>query len=155
MVEFFIDIDNQAPLSIEEFKKAFTQLKNGRHLVTIKDMRKRSSPQNRYYWGVIIPLVRSGLYESGYDDVKTNEDAHEVLKHVILRRRMVSKQTGDVIDIAGSSAMLSVPEFDNYIESICKWAAEYLSIVIPSPNEQYVEFQEWGELITESGNELL
>ena len=60
---------------------------------------------------------------------------------------VVSRQTGDVIDIAGSSADLSIPEFGEYIERICQWAAEYLNVVIPSPNEQLVVFEEWEQKI--------
>lgn len=131
---------------MQEFRTAFAQLKDGKHLVTVKDMRKRSIPQNSYYWGVIVPLVRKGLYDAGYDEVRTNDDAHEVLKHIHLRKRMVSRQTGDVIDIAGSSAKLTTPEFNEYIESICRWSAEFLGVVIPSPHEYLsVEFDNWIE----------
>ena len=133
---------------MNEFKEVFNQLKDGKHLVIVKDMRKRSIPQNSYYWSVVVPNVRKGLYDAGYDEVKTNNDAHEVIKHIHLRKRIVSKYTGDVIDIAGSSAELSTPSFNDFIESICQWSAEFLGVVIPSPNE-YVskEFENWIEAI--------
>ena len=145
MKELIITADSRGIVNMEEFRKFFRELKMGKHLVTVKDMRKRSLPQNAYYWGVVVPMVKRGLNDAGYDEVSNNEDAHEVLKHVHLRRRMVSKQTGEVIDIAGSSAKLNVSEFNDYIENICRWSAEYLGVVIPSPNEQMVEFNEWEE----------
>jgi hypothetical protein len=149
MVEVIIDIANRSVVNMKEFRAAFNQLKDGKHLVTVKDMRRRSIPQNSYYWAVVVPLVRKGLYDAGYDDVRTNDDAHEVLKHVHLRRRMVSKQTGDVIDIAGESKKLTIPEFNDYIETVCRWSAEFLNVVIPSPNEQLAEFESWEQQIVE------
>ena len=150
MVEVVIHISNRKVVNMKEFQEAFNQLKDGKHLVTVKDMRKRSMPQNAYYWGVIVPMVRKGLYEAGYDEVTTNDDAHEVMKHIHLRKRIVSKQTGDVIDISNSSAKLSIPEFNIYIEAICKWASEYLGIVIPSPNDQLAEFENWEHSIMDA-----
>jgi hypothetical protein len=147
MVQVELHISNRKVINKDEFNAAFKNLKDGKHLVTIKDLRKRSIAQNSYYWGVMIPLVRHGLYEAGYDEVKTNDDAHEVLKHVHLKQRIVNKQTGDVIDIAGSSAALTTPEFNIYVEAICKWAAEFLGVVIPSPNNQLVALDNWIEKI--------
>jgi hypothetical protein len=66
-----------------------------------------------------------------------------VLKLLHLKKQFVSKSTGDVIEFGGSTAELNVPGFNDYIERICRWAAEYLSISIPSPNEQYQEFKDW------------
>ena len=56
-----------------EFKAAFRYLKDGKHLVTIKDVRKRSLPQNAYYWGVVVPMVLRGLRDAGFDEVENNE----------------------------------------------------------------------------------
>ena len=143
MVEVIINISNKKVVNMKEFREAFNQLKDGKHLVTVKDIRKRSIPQNSYYWGVMVPMIRKGLYESGFDEIRTNNDAHEIIKHVHLKKRMVSKQTGDVIDVAGSSSVLSIPEFNEFIERVCRWASEYLGIYIPSPYEQMAEFEGW------------
>lgn len=142
MKEFVLKISNRRIVNLQEFKSLLNELKDGKHHIAIKDMRKRSLPQNAYYWGVIVPMVRKGLYESGYDEVQSNDDAHEVIKHIHLKKRIVSKQTGDIIDIAGSTAKLSIPEFNNFIEDVCKWSAEFLSVVIPSPNQELVMFDQ-------------
>jgi hypothetical protein len=42
--------------------------------------RKRSSRQNRYYWGVIIPMLQEA---SGYG---TPEEMHDALRHVLFAR---------------------------------------------------------------------
>ena len=149
MIEFIFHINKGRLLETGTVTKLFRQLKDGKHLLTIQDYRKRSLHQNAYYWGVVVPLIRRGLYEAGYDDVRTNDDAHEVLKHVHLKRSMVNKQTGEMIEVAGSTAKLNIPEFNEYIETVCRWAAEYLGIVIPDPNEPLVEFEEWEKQILE------
>jgi hypothetical protein len=134
---------------MHEMRAVFNDLKDGKYLISIKDVRKRSVQQNRYYWGVVVPIIRKGLYDSGFDAVRTNNDAHEVIKQVLLKKQIVNKQTGEVIDMAGSTQELSIPEFNDFIESICRWASEYLGVVIPSPYEQLAEFKDWQEYVTD------
>lgn len=143
MKEVILNISNRKIINLDEFRKAFVSLKDGRYLITIKDMRKRSLPQNAYYWAVVVPLVRAGLYEAGYDEVQDNDDAHEVIKQVHLRKRIVSKQTGDVIDIAGHTKKLTIPEFNDFIERVSKWAAEFLGVVIPAPSHNMAMLNEY------------
>lgn len=145
MVELIINISNNKILNMDEFRAASRQLKNGKHLLTVKDLRKRSIHQNAYYWGIIVPMVRKGLYESGYDDVRTNDDAHAILKHLFLKKEVANKQTGEMITMAGSSAILSIPEFNEFIEMVCRWASEYLGIVIPAPYEPLIELEKYSE----------
>lgn len=142
MKEFILNISNRRIVNLQDFKQLLNSLKDGKHHIAVKDMRKRSLPQNAYYWGVVVPMVKQGLYEAGYDEVQSNDDAHEVIKHIHLKKRIVSKQTGDTIDIAGSTAKLSIPEFNNFIEDVCRWSAEFLGVVIPSPNQELVMFEQ-------------
>lgn len=148
--ELIIEVSNRRIKNLAEFKSFFRDMKDGRHLLTRKDIRKRSLQQNAYYWSVVVPMCQKGLYDAGFEDCITNEDAHEMLKQFHLSRRMVSKQTGDTIDLAGSSKKLSIPEFNDYIERICRWAVEYLGIVIPSPDQEFAEFCEYNEQLNES-----
>lgn len=149
MRELIVNISKRKIINMPELKEFFNKMKDGKHLLIVKDYRKRSLPQNAYYWGVMVPLIRRGLYDSGYDEVQTDEDAHEVIKHVHLKKRIVSKETGDVIDIAGSTAKLTIPEFNEFIERVCKWSAEWLNTYIPSPNEEMVEFEKWEDQLEE------
>lgn len=132
-------------LNMADFRQAFDRMKDGKILLTMKDYRKRSIPQNAYYWVVVVPMVRKALYDTGWDDIQTNDDAHEALKKQFIKRKLVNKTTGEVVTMTGKSSLLTIPEFNEYIERICKWAAEYLSIVIPSPNQQYHEFEEYAQ----------
>lgn len=143
MVEVIIHVRNGKVLNMAEFRAAFAGIKDGKHLVTVKDIRRRSVAQNSYYWGVVVPMVRRALYESGFDEIRTAEDAHEALKYFHLRTRVSNKEAGEVIEITGSTKELNIPEFNDYLERICRWAAEYMGIVIPSPNEELAEFDNW------------
>lgn len=145
MKELVLNISNRKIINLQEFKSLVNSLKDGKHLVTFKDMRKRSLPQNAYYWAVVVPMVKRGLYEAGYDEVQSNDDAHEVIKQVHLRKRIVSKQTGDTIDISGSTAKLTMPQFNDFLESVCQWSAEFLGVVIPSPNQELAMLEDYVE----------
>jgi hypothetical protein len=94
---------------------------------------KRSSPQNRYYWGAMIPIVKEGLKGVGIDMSK--EQTHEMLKYRFLKREFITSD-GDILQSIGSTTELSTKDFNEYIESIQIWSAEYLNVNIPDPNEQ-------------------
>lgn len=80
-------------------------------------------------------MVRDALNDAGYREVKTPEDAHEILKNLFLRKKKYNRKNGRTKEIAGSTATLTTVEFNTYVEEIIQWAAEYLSIQIPLPNE--------------------
>jgi hypothetical protein len=124
---------------------AFNQLEDGRYKVVISSYKKRSLPQNAYYWAAMLPMVKDGLREVGYNEVKSLDDAHEILKHLFLKRKLSNDNTGDEIVIPGSTAKLTTIEFNTFIDEVIRWAAEYLGIQIPLPNEPLVMFAEYDE----------
>ena len=94
---------------------------------------KRSTHQNRYYWGAMLPIVKEGLKGVGIEMSK--EQTHEMLKYKFIKREFITSD-GDILQIIGSTTELSTKEFNEYIESIQIWSAEYLNVNIPDPNEQ-------------------
>ena len=117
---------------------AFTNvipLDDGRYFVTIKKKNNRSLPQNAYYHGCIVPEIKRGMYEIGYDEISTNQ-VHELLKAKFLQKEIINKHDGEVILVPGSTATLTTIEFNEFIEKCQKFAAEYLGIVIADPNTQ-------------------
>jgi len=94
---------------------------------------KRSSPQNRYYWGAMLPIVKDGLKAVGIEMSK--EQTHELLKFKFLKREFITTD-GDILQSVCSTTELSTKEFNEYIESIQIWSAEYLNVNIPDPNQQ-------------------
>lgn len=136
MPEFFVHIKNEKISNPQVIRKAFQELQDGRYLVKIDKANKRSLPQNAYYHGVIVPLVKNGLKDIGYNEVRTNEDAHECLKYLFLKKQIPNENTGEVIEILGSTAKLTTTEFNLFIEQVAQWCSEYLGFVLPMPNEQ-------------------
>ncbi len=102
-----------------------------------KRKRKRSNPQNSYYWAAIIPSVAAGLREAWGESLSADE-VHILLKDMFLARSIVNRETGEEIGrVHPSSAVLSVEEFSEYIEKIMKFAASSLGTVIPSASEHF------------------
>lgn len=139
--QVFIHISEGQITNKTVMRKALTGLKNGRYLVTIESKNNRSNQQNRYYHGVIIPFVKDGLKEAGFSEIRTHEDAHEILKYMFLKKRVVNEETGEVIELLGTTTTLTTIEFNAFVEDIIRWAAEYLNIQIPLPNEQLEFFK--------------
>lgn len=91
--------------------------------VTVKRWRDpRSSPQNRYYWGVVVPLLAD---HCGYE----REEMHAALKWRFLRIH----DEGNLPTVQSSSA-LNTEEFTDYIEHVRALAAA-MGVVIPDPGE--------------------
>ena len=95
--------DKKVTLTIEQYKKT------------------RSDNQNRYYWGVIIELLRNEL---GY----TADEMHDALRLKFLRVR-------GKVDTIKSTAKLSTVEAEEYYSQIRIWASSELNVQIPEPNE--------------------
>jgi hypothetical protein len=93
---------------------------------------KRSSPQNRYYHGVVVQEVKLGLLNIGYE--MTAEETHFFLKSKFNPVQIPNKE-GEAIELPGTTTNLTKTQFGEYIEKIAMWAVEYLRIRIPQPNE--------------------
>jgi len=138
VIDTIITIQGREVLNIDELRRQFLLLKDGRHHIQSTDLRRRSLPMNDYYFAVVVPMVHEGLYEAGWDEIRTNAAAHEYLKSNFIRREIINVKTGEMMEVkGGSTARFTIPEFNAYVEEICKWAAEYLGVVIPSPDKAW------------------
>ena len=100
--------------------------------VTVKKHRKdRTSDQNRYYWGVVIPILADYF---GHDNP---EDMHAELKELF---NPVESKIRPGVMIGGTTTKMSTVEFmaaeDSYIERIARWAAMEYQIFIPPPKKE-------------------
>ena len=91
-------------------------------IIVRKIIKIRSNNQNRYYWGVVVPLL---VNTTGY----STEEMHEALKMLFL------KDLTRKIPTLRSTADLTTMEFEDYLGKVRMWAAQELSCVIPEPNE--------------------
>lgn len=128
-------------VSTRPIEKVREQLKKGKYEVTFKRISKRSNQANRYYWFMLTHYVQPGLYEAGWSDIKTKEDAHFFVGNLFLKVKMINEQTGDVMERIRSTSDLTKEEMSAYWEEIWRWSAEYLGVVIPEPNQQFVLYE--------------
>lgn len=118
-----------------DFDRAVLAFEGKQVEITIEKKRKRRSVfQNAYYWGVVIPIVQQGLNEIGYKTGK--EQAHELLKSLFAKDEIVNEATGEVLNFPLSTAAMSTVRMMDYFAQITQWAAEFLGVEIPQPNEQ-------------------
>ena len=113
--------------NFESDKKSFSDyirtFNNHRVEVIIrKPKTSRSDNQSRYYFGVVVELLAKEL---GYD----KDEIHEILKYKFLQSNAMG------MPYVKSTTKLSTGEFEDYLEKIRRWAAEFLNINIPLPNE--------------------
>lgn len=97
--------------------------------------KQRSLWQNNYYYGVVVALVQSAISEE-WGETMTKEDVHELLKQQCNWVEKFSHHTGESIKVARTTTSLSTVEFEEYLERCRRFAAEFLNIDIPLPNEQ-------------------
>ena len=95
-----------------------------------KEARIRSTPENRYYWGVIIEILAE---EIGYHKF----EMHEILKAMFLKDMKILKTKNGIkeISISKSTASLRVSDFEEYLTQIRLWAITEMGMMIPEPNE--------------------
>jgi len=99
-----------------------------------KAKKKRSTQQNRFYYGVIIPIVQNCLKEAGH--IMTNESTHDLIKLKFLKEALfVNEETGEVIERIKSTTELSTSQFMDLLEEINNFTFEYFGVSLPSPNE--------------------
>lgn len=112
---------------------------NGKEVVITftKPKKARSSGQNRYYWGLVLPLVQNGLLEATGELRSCDNIHYKILLPLFApTNEIINKDTGECINERLTSSDLTTTQFCEYILEIQKWGAEFLGIDIPSPNEE-------------------
>lgn len=118
------------------FTKFIRGLKDGRFTLEASSLNKRSNQQNRYYFGLVVPLVQQGIKDLGTE--LTKEETHEFLKARFNLSDLTNKETGESISIPISTTRLNKEQFGEYIEKIQRFASEFLNVVIPDPGVQTI-----------------
>jgi hypothetical protein len=101
-----------------------------------KKRSKRSNEQNRYYWGVVVPLVKQGLTELG--NMVNLESTHDFIKSEFNYKEIVNQNTGEIKKLPNSTTQLTKTEFSQMIERVKQWASEWCNIYIPDAGEQII-----------------
>lgn len=115
----------------------FRQHQVGTYTLVSKPVNIRSLGQNSYYWYIVLPIVKKGLYNMGFDEIKSNDQAHEFLKNKFLKKYVHNKNNPEeVIEMPGSTTELTTVKFMAYIAEIQKFSAEWLGEIIPDPGQR-------------------
>lgn len=108
--------------------RLLSRLRGRRVVVSIQPEKKaRSLQANRYLWGVVYAVLSEW---SGHD----SDEIHEAMKARFLPRRELNLPTGEVLDLPGSTAVLSTADFAAYVERVKAFVAES-GCYVPAPNE--------------------
>jgi len=123
----------------------FAALPDGRHLIESDKPKKRTSPQNRYFHGILLPEFRKALNGVGYDEVKTDEQSKLIIKSMFLTRQTVNKETGETIEYVQDTHTLTTVEMMALVDEVIRFAAQNMNYIIPLPNEQLTMLAEWDQ----------
>lgn len=124
--------------------------------------KQRSVDQNRYYWGVVIPLVMAGFINSG-SDLRIDKESDLLVIHEMLKDKFSTNSMYVVRDRMGQEYSVKVAtttdsdtvEFMRYIRDIKSWTFNHLGIDIPDPNMPMMVVDKHGELIDISVKDFL
>lgn len=104
---------------------------------------KRSTAQNRYYWGVVIEQYLHAMLDAGDSTIEevarelrteTLADAlHELLKFWFAGREVVNHDTGEIIRLPGQTSKMNTVEIGVYWDKIRADALEKYGVDIPPP----------------------
>ena len=119
-------------------------------LVTVEKWKKKKSwQQAKYLFGVVYPMVVHGLNELGFEDLGEDEQGGKILVdvdtvHEYMKERfsteyikVVSPISGEVIKMNKTTKSMSTVQYMAFVESIRKFASEFLGINIPDPDPMW------------------
>lgn len=108
--------------------------KDGKYLITAKEISRRTLPQNSFFH-VLCSMLVEPLRDAGYEWVYTTEDAKHVVKDHFLKVSNVNEKTGEIIYTYRRTSEMSKEEMQILIDDIYRWAAEYLNTVLPEAGQ--------------------
>jgi hypothetical protein len=143
-LEFFTTITNGLPSAT--VLNTFNIYEGQRVALTMEKIKvKRSHPQNRYYWGVCIPILTEAFIQIGYywNSVAVSDFIKKAIAKEspgVITEDVVFEMTGEVMQRIKSTSELTKSEFADFITLIQQWAAENLGVTVPNPDEQIKAF---------------
>ena len=118
-----------------DFYRELNALK-GRYRVTVQQYRRsKSTPQLRWLYGQVYPLVLKGLNDAGWE-FTTVEEVDEYCKSMFSSREVLNRHSGEIIAVPGLKRDMTTTDMMTYVDAIRDWASEWLNINIPEPLQQ-------------------
>ncbi len=105
-------------------------------IVTIeKAKKKRSNPQNAYYWGVLIGITIEAI-KNEWGEIWSIEKTHEFLKTKFLFFERVNESSGEILKIPKSTTENTTTDQENYHTEIRNFLKEWFNVDAPLPNDE-------------------
>jgi len=103
-----------------------------------KQKRFRSSEQNRYYWGVVLPYALQGFIDAGnmLQYPQDLETIHAFFKARFIKGRTIVDANGEEHVLPPTTTDMSNSEFMDYMAQVSQFYAEYHNTANPEPGEQ-------------------
>lgn len=140
MPEFLAHVLDGKIVNALDARRIFSQLKDGHYIVRITSKKPRSLGQNAYFHGVVLPILFEGFRAAGFDDVDDHETAKQAVKN-LFAKKWISGTGGLGVEIIQPTSRMTTVEFQEFIDKVIKFGAEYLNVQIPYPNEY---LKDWG-----------
>lgn len=103
--------------------------------ILVKKRGKRSLPQNRYYFGVVVKEIQLEFERRG--ERFSCEEIHEGLKLKFNPTKKIDTDSGEVLlEMPGTTTTMNKEEFSIYLDKVIEWANKSLEIIIPEAGEQ-------------------
>jgi hypothetical protein len=125
--------ENKLWRNTKAWKQYLNDLPPGRYKVIIEQEDKRTGQQNKWLHS-ILPEIVMGLRGVGYNDVKTPEDAKDVIKAIFFKKEVTNGT--ETIEVIQGTSKTSKLDFASKADEIIRWASEYLGIDVAPPSEQ-------------------
>ena len=96
-------------------------------IIVKKFKETKSDPLRKYYFGVVMKLLSE---ETGY----TKDEMHDAMK----AKFASTYGENDLLiiqSVFSNKSKMSIEDKQDFIEQVKRWAATYLSLYIPDPNE--------------------
>lgn len=115
---------------------AFKAFEGKELTLILKPFKKlRSNSQNRYYWGLVIPIWQKILKDE-WGDFYSKEETHEFLKYNCNYIEKVNQETGEILRLSKSTKENTTSDQEDFHLQCRNLALEMFNIEIPLPNEQ-------------------
>lgn len=102
--------------------------------ITVREGRQRTSKQNRYFHGVVLPTIAAAFAEWG-NTGWTEERVKKLLKEECeFLEELADPFTGEIKTVLKSTSDATAPEMVDFTTACIAWAAER-DIIVPLPDE--------------------
>jgi len=114
----------------------------GKYLLTLKKpVRRRSTPQNAWYWACVLPIIADYIGEEDLEEVDRLMESQHLRTQVSVKGKMYTK--------VGRCSKLNSHDFGEYVERVRMWASKELGCAIPDPDKEYLAHELKAEIDAE------